>query len=259
MKLLVPAVLLCTLIAVSAPAQPGEQILQKAVDTQQSESSAMEIRMLLVKPDGEETSRRFQTLVLNDGGLIKTVTVFLEPASVENTRFLTIENESRQDDQWIYLPALRKVKRIASSEQSGSFMGSDFSYSDMSFANAALEEGRHTLLREESLNGLACYVVESIPLEQTASEYGKEITWVDKSTWLTPRVEFYGKDGTVTMKVLTAGNFEQVQGRGVARSMTMPTVESGHKTILEIRQVKYDIPIDPGYFTTTFLESGRTR
>ena len=246
-------------LALSAWAETGKQIMQNVIDTQQAESSAMDIRMLLVDANGEESSRRFQTLIVNESGLAKTITVFLEPASVKNTRFLTIQNESRDDDQWIYLPALRKVKRIAAAEQSGSFMGSDFSYSDMSFSSASVDEAMHTLLREERLNGLDCYVVQSIPAQQSGSQYGKQISWVDKSTWLTPRVEFYAKDGTTLRKVLEAQDFKQIQGHWIAGRMTMATFESGHRTILEMQQVKYGIPLDPGYFTTTFLESGRTR
>ncbi len=244
--------------ALPVGAESGEEIMQEVMDTQQAESSAMDIRMVLADPDGDESIRRFQTLVVEENGLRKTITVFLEPASVKNTRFLTIENESRADDQWIYLPALRKAKRIAASERSGSFMGSDFSYSDMSLLNAAVTEASHTLLREEAFNGFECYVVESIPTEQSGSEYGKHISWVDKATWLTPKVELYGQDQRL-QKMLETREFDEVQGYRIAREMTMTTVASGHKTILEVVQVKYDIPIDPGYFTTTFLESGRTR
>lgn len=240
-------------------AESAKQIMQQVIDAQQSDSSAMDIMMRLEGSDGDAGSRRFQTLVVNESGLAKTITVFLEPASVKNTRFLTVENEARDDDQWIYLPALRKVKRIAASEQGGSFMGSDFSYSDISFSSTSVDESTHTLLREETLSGLDCYVVESVPTGQSSSEYGKQISWVDKSTWLTPRVEFYGKDGTTVLKVLETTDFKQVEGHWIAGTMTMTTVESGHKTVLEIQQVKYGISIDPGYFTTTFLESGRTR
>jgi len=246
-------------LAWSAAADTGKEIMQKVIDTQQASSAAMDISMLLADNDGGQSTRRIQTLSVNDNGLTKTIMVFLEPASVKNTRFLTIENESRGDDQWIYLPALRKVKRIASSEQSGSFMGSDFSYSDMSFANSVLDDSTYAILREEIVNGLDCYVVESIPARDTDSQYGKEITWVDKATWLTPRVEFYAKDGRTLLKVLEAEDFKQIQGREFAGKMTMTTVATEHATTLEFREVKYDIPIDQGYFTTTFLKSGRKR
>lgn len=240
-------------------AESGRTIMQNVIDNQKVSSSAMDIRMVLIDKNGGNSNRRIQTLVVDEDGLTKTITLFLEPASVKNTRFLTIQNESRDDDQWIYLPALRKVKRIAATEKDGSFMGSDFSYSDMSFSQDAVGDSTHTLLREETLNDVECYVVESIPKAPGDSSYGKQISWVDKETWLTARVEFYAKDKTTLDKVLTSEDFKQIEGRWIAGRVTMTTNLSGHKTVLEIKQVKYGIPINSAYFTTRFLETGRIR
>jgi outer membrane lipoprotein-sorting protein len=251
--------LLFVLIIPALQAETGSEIMQKVLDSQKVTSSAMDIQMTLSDREGNVSSRRIQTLVADDNGLTKTITLFLEPASVKNTRFLTVQNESRNDDQWIYLPALRKVKRIAAGEKTGSFMGSDFSYSDMSYSDASIDEAGHTLLREETYNGYECFVVESVTGDDSDSLYGREISWVDKETWLTARVEFYGKNGTELVKVLTSENFKETQNHWLAGEITMTTVESGHRTTLEFQQVKYDIPINPAYFTTSFLETGRTR
>ncbi|MBT3275409.1 MAG: outer membrane lipoprotein-sorting protein [Spirochaetales bacterium] len=253
------SLLLLILLVPALQAETGAEIMRKVIDGQKADSSAMDIRMILSDREGNSSSRRIQTLVTDDNGLTKTITLFLEPASVKNTRFLTMQNETRNDDQWIYLPALRKIKRIASAEKGGSFMGSDFSYSDMSYSDASVDESEHTLLREEMYNGYDCFVVESIPDSQTDSSYGKEISWVDKQTWLAARVEFYGKNRTEMIKVLTSEDFKQVQNHWLAGRITMSTVETGHQTTLEFQQVKFDIPINPAYFTTGFLETGRTR
>ncbi len=162
--------------------QTGREIMQKVIDTQKADSSAMDITMTLIEKDGETGTRRLQTLMMDKDGSVMTITLFLEPARVKNTRFLTISNENRDDDQWIYLPALKKVKRIAAGEQEGSFMGSDFSYSDMSGGSSVVDDFTHTILRSEKLNGYECYVVESVPGKDSSSSYGKNITWVDKMT-----------------------------------------------------------------------------
>ena len=252
-------ILLLTILASALWADTGTDIMRKVIDAQKSETSALDIRMTLTDRDGDTSARRIQTLVKDDAGTIKTITLFLEPASVKNTRFLTVQNETRSDDQWIYLPALRKIKRIASTEKDGSFMGSDFSYSDMSYSDSSVEESTHTLLREEAYEGIDCYVVESVPGDRSDSSYGKQISWVDKDTWLTARVEFYAENATTLLKVLVSEDFDQVQGHWLARTITMATVESGHKTTLEMQQVKYDMNLNPAYFTTSFLETGRTR
>ena len=107
-----PVLLLFFLATPLLQAETGREIMQKVIDVQKVKSSAMDMRMNLIDSRGNVDTRRLQTLVLDEDGLARTITIFLEPAGVKNTRFLTIENESRNDDQWIYLPALRKVKRI---------------------------------------------------------------------------------------------------------------------------------------------------
>ncbi len=242
------------------PAESGRDIIKRVIDSQEVSSSAMDIQMSLVNKGDVTRTMRFQTLVQNDNGLTKTITLFLEPASVKNTRFLTIENEKRNEDQWIYLPALKKVKRIAVSERGGSFMGSDFSYADMSLLGAtSLDDSVHTLLREESFMGHDCYVVESVTKSSADSVYGKKIIWVDKAGWYTVKVEFFSAKGNTKVKELISEDFNVIQDRWTAGKTTMNTLDSGHSTVLDLVQVKYDIPIKPSFFTTTFLETGRVR
>lgn len=251
--------LLLALVLLSSPtaqAESGRKVMERVLDARSVESSAMDIEMTLIPPDGKRSTRRIQTLALDTDDLSGTITVFLEPASVRNTRFLTIENRDRPDDQWIYLPSLRRVRRIASSERDSSFMGSDFSYSDMSFSAGSIEDSTHTLLRDETLHGRTCAVVESVP-DPGTSIYSRQISWVDRETWLPLRVEFFTEGGEQPVKIMEAGGLRRVDGRRLTDRITMTTVESGHRTVLDIRQVRYDVPLDPGYFTTVFLETGR--
>ena len=259
MKKNLSILILLSVLATALIAQTGTEIMQNVIDAQEVSSSAMDIQMTLIDKEGGTGTRRIQTLILNDNGLTKTITLFLEPASVRNTRFLTVENEGRADDQWIFLPALRKVKRIASGEKDGSFMGSDFSYADMGSSGSSVDDSTHTILKEEDYNSRNCFVVESIPKAGTDNNYGKYVTWVDKISWLTLKVEFYSKDGRTQIKELNSENITNENGHWVAKKITMETLENGHKTVLDIKQVKYDIPLNSGFFTTTFLETGRTK
>jgi len=243
----------------TAFSQSADQIMDGVVEAQKADSSAMDIRMTLYDREKAEGTRRIQTLVLDEEGLTKTITVFLEPASVRDTRFLTLENPDRGDDQWIYLPALRKIKRIAAGEKSGSFMGSDFSYSDMSSSIGPVDDSSHRLIREEVLDGRNCWVVESVPGPGAQSDYGKYISWVDKETSLTARVDFYGKKDNQVVKRLLSEDFTETAGRWYAKRISMETLATGHRTVLEMAQVRYNIPVNPAFFTTTFLETGRAR
>lgn len=240
-----------------AAEETGNSIMQKVMDTQAATSSAMDIRLTLIDSNGEARERRIQTLSITENGLTNTITVFLSPASVKNTRFLTRERSDGNDDQWIYLPALGRVKRIAASEGNGSFMGSDFTYADMASTTYDTQEADHTLSGDAVLLDRQAYIVQSVP--RIVSPYVKTITWVDKESFLPLRVEFYDKDTADPSKVLTTEEVALVDGRWLTRSITMRTLTNNHSTRIEILQAKYDIPMNSGYFTTTFLETGRTQ
>lgn len=238
-----------------AAQENGADIMQRVMDAQSAGSCAMDIRLTLIEPNGDERERRIQTLTMTDDGLTSTITLFLSPASVRNTRFLTRQRSDGSNDQWMYLPALGRGKRIAAGEGGGSFMGSDFTYADMASTTYDADEAVHTVLRDDLLDSRETSVVESIPTGD--SDYGKTVTWVDKTTDLPLRVEFYEKNRTTLRKTLAAGDITRVGDRWTTGVITMTTLASGHSTRIEILQVKYDIPIHPGYFTTTFLETGR--
>ncbi len=249
---------LLALASLGAQSPSGRQIMQMAEDSRKTASSATDMTMTLIDSGGSTSVRRLQTLIVDDNGLSKTITVFKEPASVANTRFLTIENPGRADDQWIYLPALRKVRRIASGERSGSFMGSDFSYSDMQSRD--MNDYNHNLLREENLNGMRCWVVESVPIPGKGSDdYARMVSWVDQQNHVPVKVEYYGEGTNQPVKVMENTNFQEIDGVWTPMRITMTTVATNHRTVMEINQVKQNIPIGPGYFTTNFLQTGRAQ
>ena len=249
-------ILLCLFLSAGAVfAETGREIMDRVIDNQKSGSSAMDIRMTLIDSRGNESVRRIQTLMMDDDGNTRSITLFLEPANVKNTRFLTIQNEDRADDQWIYLPSLRKTRRIASGEKDGSFMGSDFYYSDMGAGD--LDDADYTIIGEEQFGGRDCWIIEAVPGAGSDSPYGKTVSWVDKENYLAMKVAFFGDDGATQIKELTMEGPRQIDGYWSAEKTTMKTLDSGHRTELEIRQVKYDIPVNPGYFTTNFLQTGR--
>jgi outer membrane lipoprotein-sorting protein len=184
--------------------------------------------------------------------------VFQSPATVKGTRFLTMDNDKGKSDQWIYLPALGKVRRIASSESGGSFMGTDFSYDDMSLMSRDVSEDAHTLLREETLNGASCYVIQSLPKDPADFQYAKTVSWVDKSSYRMYKVELYNKRGAVE-KLMETSAYKDVLGRDTPTQTKIATVADGTSTTIYTDIIKYDDPIPEGVFTTTYLETGRAR
>ncbi|MFP3090915.1 outer membrane lipoprotein-sorting protein [Treponema sp. TIM-1] len=238
-------------------AQDAQSIVRASRDRITADTVSSRSRMVITAKDGS-TSERVLDQYSKDGPRgDRTIIVFQRPPSVANTRFLTMENPGNPDDRWIFLPALGKVRRIAASEGSGNFMGTDFSYDDISSASRDVELDTHTLLREESLNGHLCHVIESVPKDKSY-QYSKMVQWIDKSSRISYRIDLYDRRGTLVKQVEIL-EVKEVQGRLSPVVTRMTTVTAGSSTTITMDILKYDDPIPEGVFTTSYLETGRPR
>jgi hypothetical protein len=214
--------------------------------------------MVITARDGSTTERVIDQYAKDDaGGNARAVIVFQSPATVRGTRFLTIDSTNGKSDQWIYLPALGKIRRINSSESGGSFMGTDFSYDDMSSLDRDVEDDTHTILREEQYNDTACYVIQSLP-KDSGFQYSKIVSWIDKSSYLVYKRELYDRRGTV-IKTMESAAFRDIQGRLTPMQTILSTIAAGTSTTVYVDILKYDDLIPEGVFTTNYLETGRVR
>jgi outer membrane lipoprotein-sorting protein len=249
-------VIVCTVLASALYAQQdAASIVRSSRDRIKVTTTSTRSRMVIQAKDGS-TSERLIDQYSKDGPKGKrTVIVFQQPKTVAGTRFLTMENPGHEDDRWIFLPALGKTRRVAGSEGSSSFMGTDFSYDDIASASRRAELDRHTLLREESLAGKNCYVIESVPLD-SSYQYSKMIQWIDKENLVGMKIELYDKRGTL-VKIAEMSGLKDVQGRLTATITKMTTVADSTSTTINMDIVKYDDPIPEGVFTTKYLETGR--
>jgi outer membrane lipoprotein-sorting protein len=223
----------------------------------QMETISSRSRMVITARDGTQTERVIDQYSKDGPNGARTIIVFQRPANVAGTRFLTMDNASGGSDQWIFLPSLGRVRRIAASESGGSFMGTDFSYDDISSMDRDVSLDTHTLLREETLNGNLCYVVQSIPRD-SSFQYSKTVTWVDKTSFLIYKSEMYNRRGEL-VKIMEMSDFSDVQGRLTPMQTKISTVAAGTSTTIYMEIMKYDDPIPEGVFTTAYLETGRTR
>ncbi|MDR0409133.1 MAG: outer membrane lipoprotein-sorting protein [Spirochaetaceae bacterium] len=244
--------------AVLLNAQDAAAIMNAAKNRIKKTTLSTRSRMVVSAKNGSTKERRIDQYSKEDAkGNERMVVVFQSPADVAGTRFLTIDTEAGGSDRWIYLPSLGKIRRIAASESGGSFMGTDFSYDDMSSLGRDINLDTYTLLREETLNGAECYVIQSVP-KDSSYQYSKTISWVDKDKSLVYKSDFYDKRGSL-VKVMENGDFKDVQGRLTPMWMKMSTQAAGTSTIVHTEIVKYDDPIPETVFTTTYLETGRAR
>jgi hypothetical protein len=239
-------------------AQDGAAIMQTVKDRIQSDTMSSRSRMVISSKNGSTTERSIDQYSKDAAnGYARMVIIFQSPATVRGTRFLTMDNVSGKSDQWIFLPALSKVRRIASSESGGSFMGTDFSYDDMSMMDRDVASDSHTVVREETFGGAACYVIQSVP-KDTDFQYSKTISWVDKVNYRVYKRELYNKRGAVE-KVMEISGYKDIQGRDTATQTKVSTVAAGTSTTIYMDIIKYDDPIPEGVFTTAYLETGRVR
>jgi outer membrane lipoprotein-sorting protein len=238
-------------------AQDANSIVNSAKNRVQSDTVSSRSRMVITAKNGSTSERLIDQYSKDGPNGGRTVIVFQRPANVAGTRFLTMDTASGGTDQWIFLPELGKIRRIAASESGGSFMGTDFSYDDISSVDRDAALDTHTLLREETLNGNACHVIQSVP-KDSSYPYSKTISWIDKESYLIYKTEMYNRRGEL-VKVMEMSAFRDVQGRLTPWQTKISTVGAGTFTTIYMEILKYDDPIPEAVFTTAYLETGRAR
>ena len=257
MKRIVTFFVLLTVSVICLSAQNAATILDTARNQSDADTISSRSRMVITARNGSTTERVIDQYSKDGPNGSRTVIVFQRPANVAGTRFLTMDNTSGGEDRWIFLPSLGRIRRIAASESSGSFMGTDFSYDDMSTMNRDIALDTHTILREEEFNGVICYVIQSTPRD-SSFVYSRTITWVGKNNNLIYKSEMYNQQGAL-FKVMEMSNFQNIQGRMTPMQTTLSTVGAGTSTTIFMEIIKYDDPIPDSVFTTAFLETGRVR
>ncbi|NOZ03009.1 MAG: outer membrane lipoprotein-sorting protein [FCB group bacterium] len=233
----------------------GRDIMEKvkAHPTPKSKVSTIKLTIVSVKRGKEKTREReiIRYQKFYSGGKFKSKSLlrFLKPPDVRGIGFLNWNYRNGKDEQWLFLPALGRVKRIAGRDRSGSFMGTDFTYEDLSSRN--IDDDDYTLVGEDTLSGLPCYVVAGIP-KNKKSIYSKRVAWIDKNNWLIKKIEFYDRKGKL-LKVLTIPRHEKKGLYWLVPEMTMENVQTKHRTIMEMSAVKFDTGLKDEYFTERFL------
>ena len=250
------AAMLAVIVSVSAQ-DSAAAIITRANEINNASTMSSRSRMVITARDGSTSERVIDQFSKDDAnGNARSVIVFQNPATVRGTRFLTMDTPSGRSDQWIFLPSLGRVRRIVSSESGGNFMGTDFSYDDMSMMGRSVDLDTHRILREETLNGNLCYVIESVPIGDF--QYARTLTWIDKANYRTYRKEMFDRRGTL-VKVMEMSGFRDVQGYDTPMETKLSTVAADTFTTIFFETVRYDEPIPEGVFTTGFLETGRAR
>jgi outer membrane lipoprotein-sorting protein len=216
------------------------------------DDGSAEVHMTLVDRRGKERVRDFTMLRLDleDGGEQRYYTYFHRPNDVQRTTFMVWKHVDGDDDRWIYIPAIDLVKRIAARDKAQSFVGSDFSYEDVSGRHWADDE--HTITGEETLDGQATWVIESRP--KSDDEEGFKRTWVTQDGLLPIKEEQYDDKGELE-KVLTADRVEEIEGIVTVVERTMRNVQKNHHTKIVFESIDYNVGLEENLFTERYLKA----
>ncbi|MEN8721104.1 MAG: outer membrane lipoprotein-sorting protein [Oceanococcaceae bacterium] len=234
--------LLCTLALPAVAQTPEERGLEIATEADARDAgwgdSASTMTMTLRNKQGQESVRemRSRSLEVADDG-DKSMIIFDEPKDVRGTALLTFSKKTGDDDQWLYLPALKRTKRIASSNKSGPFMGSEFAYEDLS--SQEVEKYTYKYLRDEELNGINCFVSERFPVD-TNSGYTRQVVWIDQERYIPLKVEFYDRKESL-LKTLTMHDYQQYKDKHWRPDrLEMVNHQTGKSTTLAFSDYNFD-------------------
>ncbi len=243
----------CYLPIVRADVQKGLEIAREMKARESGFGNYIaDMKMVLISVAGKETVRQLHVRtreVANDGN--QSLAIFDSPADVKGTGFLTHTHINRDDDQWLYLPSLKRVKRISPSNKTAPFMGSEFSYEDLT--SYEVENYTYQYIGEEKLDGVDCYLLDRFPVNEY-SGYSRQRVWVEKGRYLALKLDYYNKKNK-KIKTLRSGKFSKyLEKYWFANEMKMQNHISGKSSILFWGNYRFRLPLraadfNPGSLT----------
>ena len=252
--LLLVRFLLLTLLlgAAGARADEAADLAQKVFDRPNGRDLTTLGRMVLTEKGRAPRIREIVTYRLDkSGGETANLIRFLDPEDIAGTGLLSIDKADGSTDQWLYLPALDRVRRISSDRKGGRFVGSDLYFEDLQERKPS--EDRHRLLGKQTENGILCEVLESVPRDPEDSAYSKRISWIDPATAIVQRVDYFEKGSASPSKRWLLRSKKRNQGYWTLTDSRMIDLESGHETRLVVDAALYDQKLPANLFTSQAL------
>ncbi len=214
-----------------------------------------ELTMLLRNKHGEESIREMRSRSIEvEGDGDKTMIIFDQPRDVKGTALLTFSHKVDADDQWLYLPALKRVKRIASRNKSGPFMGSEFAYEDL--ASQEVEKYTYRYIKDDELNGEAMFLIERDPVDEY-SGYRRQLVWIDQVEYRPMKIEFYDRKDSLLKTLIFKGYQQYLDRYWRAREMFMENHQTGKTTLLTWLQYEFQVGLTDSDFTKNSLKRAK--
>jgi outer membrane lipoprotein-sorting protein len=230
----------------------GYAIIQKVKDRPDGNTMKSLLDMALINKKNQVRKRTLVSFAKKYDKDNKLLMRFQLPANVRGTAFLSWEYHTpdKDDSRWLYLPALKKTRRISGSSKHDFFMGSDFTYDDL--GERHIDEDTHKFLRNDSLNDHFCWIVESTPKDKNEI-YSKMISWIDQEMLLAVKVEYYDKKSRL-LKILYLSDIKSIDDIWTAHNLTMDNIQKKHKTIFTLSDIQYNRDIKDNLFNVATLD-----
>ena len=248
-----PGILVCSVLLLTwcaglqqaYAADDARTIVAEAQKRTASKSERYEGLLQSFDKSGKPAEKRWSFERLGSYGQSKSAIRFLSPAEVKGVALLVVNHPDRASDQWMWTPAIERDRRIALQDRSTRFFGTDFTFEDLEERD--VDQYDYTLLGEETVDGAACWKIQSTPRQSKSSQYNKTIVWIRKDNYASVRIESYVKDEAV--RRLDYSDFRNLQGIWTAHEMTMTDLKKGSHTRLALEKVEYNVNLKDEDFT----------
>jgi outer membrane lipoprotein-sorting protein len=258
-KIIMSSLLLSLALNSHAKDLSAEEIAEKSFLATKVIDSTADSTFRLINANGQERIRetKGETKLINGTTDNMRIVTFLSPSDVKGTKTLMLEHHEKDDDIWIYLPALKKVRRLVSNNKKESFVGTDFSYGDV--IGHRPKEWNHKLLKSDTVDGKACYLIESTPKTNETKEnsgYSKRVGCIDKESFVAISGEGYDVNGQLSRKfqVKDIRKVDEKNNKWQPMTLIAENTQTGHKTIIEFKNYKANVGVKEEDFTTRNIE-----
>jgi len=238
-------------LASSSKAMTGDLLARRVYERDEGRDAVATVEMILTSRSGQTRVRRFDSQVRRDHGLQDSLIRFTYPTDIQDTAFLTLERAGDDAEQFLYLPALRRVRRIVAKQKGKSFVNSDLYYQDLE--RRAPDKDHQRIVGEERVGDWQCWILESIPKEKGSSAYGKTLAWIDQRTLVPVKGESFDRKQD-KIKSTVVHRLDQVDGIWTVMDSEVTTLESQHTTRLTVQEIRYNTGLSAGDFNKRSLE-----
>ena len=226
-------------------AENARQIVEEAQKRTDAKSQRYEGLLQVFDAKGKVSDKRWNIDRLGSHGESKAVLRFTAPAEVKGVALLVVNHRDRASDQWMWTPAIERDRRIALQDRSTRFFGTDFSFEDLEERD--VDQYDYVLLGDETLDGVACWKIQSTPKESKSSQYTRSVVWIRKDNYVFARIENFLKDQVV--RRLVYSDLANIQGIWTARILEMSDLRRGSRTRLTLDKLQYNLPMKDEDFT----------